>query len=515
MIYAATSKDAFDKATGAYEPGDGKPVMALCDKASFATAITDTCRKRLVEEAEKRVSDAESCRSLIVKKWTKWAAMTCALLLVAFCFRPSLVFTVFTAIAIMTLLATVLLKIGALVSVLPSLRTGRAIDKPDYTGLSVSQLPRISIMVPLYKETQIAQHLIARLQRLNYPRERLEVLLVTESDDLTTLHTLAQTRLPHWMRQVSVPTGQVKTKPRALNYALDHCSGSLIGVYDAEDAPDPDQLLTIAAHFARAEPEVACLQGRLDYYNPTQNWLARCFTMEYAAWFRVVLPGLARLKLPIPLGGTTLFFRRRALDALGGWDAHNVTEDADLGLRLARHGYRTELADTVTYEEANCRAWPWVRQRSRWLKGYAITYATHMRSPRRLLADLGLWGFLGVQVLFACTLAQFALAPVLWSFWAILFGIAHPLPLALPAAAFGVLIAFFILAEVLNIAVTVFGVCQTDHKRLWPWAFTMGAYFPLGTLAAYKGAYELAGRPFYWDKTSHGHALKSSDPNEV
>jgi cellulose synthase/poly-beta-1,6-N-acetylglucosamine synthase-like glycosyltransferase len=97
----------------------------------------------------------------------------------------------------------------------------------------------------------------------------------------------------------------------------------------------------------------------------------------------------------LPLGGTTLFFRRHILEELGGWDAHNVTEDADLGVRLARKGYKTELVSTVTYEEANCKAWPWVKQRSRWLKGFLITYFVHMRRPRRLLSDLGLRRFFG------------------------------------------------------------------------------------------------------------------------
>ena len=146
---------------------------------------------------------------------------------------------------------------------------------------------------------------------------------------------------------------------------------------------------------------MVCLQGILDYYNPRTNWLARCFTIEYAAWFRAMLPGLARLGFGVPLGGTTLFFRRDKLEELGGWDAHNVTEDADLGLRLARHGYKTELIDTVTQEEANCRALPWVKQRSRWLKGYAMTWAVHMRDPRRLWRELGPRGFIGVQPTFS------------------------------------------------------------------------------------------------------------------
>jgi len=238
-----------------------------------------------------------------------------------------------------------------------------------------------------------------------------------------------------------------------------------VGVYDAEDAPAPDQLLQVARHFANRGEKVACLQGVLDYYNAPANWLTRCFTLEYAAWFRVVLPGLERLGLVVPLGGTTLFFRRKVLEQLGAWDAHNVTEDADLGVRLARHGYRTELIATTTQEEANGRIWPWVRQRSRWLKGYAITYGVHMRAPRQLYRDLGARRFWGFQVLFACTLSQFLMAPLLWSFWVIPFGIAHPLAPWLQGWLLVAVVSCFVLSELTNMFVHALGV--TKAKKMW------------------------------------------------
>jgi len=216
---------------------------------------------------------------------------------------------------------------------------------------------------------------------------------VLEDNDTTTRKALCRTSLLTWMRSIVVPEGTLRTKPRALNYALDFARGSIVGVYDAEDSPDPNQLRIVAATFANAGPQVVCLQGILDYYNSGANWLTRCFTIEYASWFRVVLPGYARMGLVVPLGGTTLFFRHDILEKLGGWDAHNVTEDADLGLRLARAGYETVFIPSVTQEEANGRFWPWVKQRSRWLKGYAITYCVHMRDPGRLWRDLGPWRF--------------------------------------------------------------------------------------------------------------------------
>ena len=249
---------------------------------------------------------------------------------------------------------------------------------------------------------------------------------------------------------------------------------------------------------------MACLQGVLDFYNPRQNWLARCFTIEYATWFRVVLPGLQRLGMALPLGGTTLFFRRAALEQLGGWDAHNVTEDADLGMRLARHGYRTELLPTTTYEEANCHALPWVKQRSRWIKGYMMTYFTHMRHPMALWRDLGPRQFLGFQILFAGSLSQAFLVPLLWSYWAMFLGLGHPIA-AMVSPALALLAGLvFVACEVVNIACGVVGLWRSGQKISALWVPTLSLYHPMQALAAYKAASEVLTRPFYWDKTSHG-----------
>ena len=279
-----------------------------------------------------------------------------------------------------------------------------------------------------------------------------------------------------------------------------------MGIFDAEDAPEPDQLEKVVSKFETTGPEVACLQGILDYYNARHNWLARCFTIEYASWWRLVLPGVARLGLVLPLGGTTLFFRRHILEELGGWDAHNVTEDADLGLRLARRGYRTELIPTVTYEEANCHPWAWIKQRSRWLKGFFITYCVHMRSPRALLRDLGFMRFMGIQAMFLATVSQFAAFPLLWTFWLPALGLPHPVTTTLGSGIILPLATFFIAAELLNVAIGVIAVSDRNHRHLVPWVITLPFYFSLGAVASYKAIYELVRAPFYWDKTQHGTA---------
>jgi cellulose synthase/poly-beta-1,6-N-acetylglucosamine synthase-like glycosyltransferase len=358
--------------------------------------------------------------------------------------------------------------------------------------------------VALYREADIAARLVQRLGRIDYPRDRLDILLVLEDDDHQTRAALMDTRLPPWMRLLDVPGGTLRTKPRALNYALPFCRGSIIGVYDAEDAPDPDQIRAVAQRFARCSPQVACLQGVLDFYNPSCNWLSRAFTVEYAAWFRVLLPGLSRLGLPVPLGGTTLFFRRSALEAVGGWDAHNVTEDADLGIRLVRHGYRTEIIDSVTREEANCRPWPWVRQRSRWIKGYMMTWRVHMRRPRVLWRALGARGFIAFNVLFLGSIAQAALFPALLLLWAVSLGFPHPLLHLLPSGGALTLIGLGLLCEAVRLAVAVTGLRAQGQRLPLAWVLLPHLVQPLACLAACKALCEMIRRPFYWDKTQHG-----------
>lgn len=369
----------------------------------------------------------------------------------------------------------------------------------------LARLPTVSIIVALYRESDIAARLVRRLGRLDYPRHLLDILLVVEQVDDPTRNALAEADLPPWMRVVVAPEGRIKTKPRALNHALPLCRGSIIGVYDAEDAPEPDQIRRVVDRFCQRGPRVACLQGILDFYNPATNWLSRCFTIEYAGWFRVMLPGLQRLGLPIPLGGTTLFFRRDVLDRLGGWDAANVTEDADLGVRLARHGYRTETIESTTYEEANCRALPWIKQRSRWIKGYMMTYATHMRDPALLWRQLGARQFLGFQVLFLGSITQVLMVPVMFSLWAVGLGLPHPLTTSLPAPLLLALAGLFIAGEGLGMLLGLVGLRRSGQPISRAWVPTLHFYYPLAALASYKAVWELIHRPFYWDKTSHGH----------
>lgn len=503
-VVAAVYPDRFVALKDMIEERLGPTMLALVTEAelteALARALPDTTRQRM----ERRVPEALSCRT-----WpggaTVGAAMVPVLGIVglALTLAPAVAWTVLTALALCALVILSALKTAACVAVH---RRPAAHDAPDIIPLRrpFGRLPVVSLLVPLHDEARIAETLVARLSRLRYPKPLLDICLTVEESDRKTRMAVAATPLPAEMRVIVVPDGALKTKPRALNFALDHVRGSIVGVYDAEDAPDPDQIDRVVDRFRTSAPHVACLQGRLSFYNTGDNWLSRCFTIDYAMWFAIVLPGLSRLGLPVPLGGTTLFFRRSILEDLGAWDAHNVTEDADLGIRLARRGYRTDLIDTTTQEEANAWVWPWIRQRSRWLKGYLMTYATHMRAPRVLWRDLGPRGFLAFQVLFLVTLVQMLLAPVLWTWWAVPFVAAHPLHPFAGTPGFWVATGLMIASGALNLTIATLALRRTGLKRLLPWALTLTPYLMLASVALAKALVEMAVRPFFWDKTAHG-----------
>jgi cellulose synthase/poly-beta-1,6-N-acetylglucosamine synthase-like glycosyltransferase len=486
-------------------PDTLKPAMiAVAPERDVLDALVAARSRRLVAQAETCAPAEQSCRAWDGRRFSRLLLGAVAATAGGLALAPAATFAALTVLASVVLAVNMGLRAAALRQGLRRRAEDMVAPGQRKPPPAIARLPVVSILVPLFHERAIAERLIARLARLSYPRELLDICLVTEDNDETTRATLAATRLPRWLRVVTVPEGTLRTKPRALNYALDFARGSIIGVYDAEDAPDPDQIHRIVARFHERGSEVACLQGILDYYNSRSNWMARCFTIEYASWFRVILPGIERLGFAIPLGGTTLFFRRAALEKIGRWDAHNVTEDADLGIRLARHGYRAELVDTVTREEANCRPWPWVKQRSRWIKGYAMTWAVHMRDPVQLWRDLGAWRFLGVQVLFGGSLLSVMLAPVLWSYWLLALGLPHPLRGSLSQPAALAISLFFFASYLLNLAVMLVGCWRPEHWHLARWTLTVDLYFPLATIAAGKALVEMVARPFYWDKTAHG-----------
>ncbi len=505
LLVGTTHPDDFNRLRACLGHQGRRMLPVLVHEQHVRTHISTLYGAELAQKAATRVPTAQSCRNWDPTSPLRKpiAAGILGSVGIALLLAPAWTITIAVLFAFVTLIMSTVLKCAAFLAQITTV--SEAAPPANTLSRAPFPLPKVSVLVPLLEEKEITGKLIQRLTRLTYPKSLLEVVLVLEQSDTVTRETIARTDMPSWISVIEVPSANnLTTKPRALNYALDFCRGSIIGVWDAEDAPEPDQIEKIVTRFQDAPANVACLQGVLDYYNARTNWISRCFTIEYATWWRVILPGAAKLGLVIPLGGTTLFFRRAILEQLCGWDAHNVTEDADLGIRLARHGYVTELIPTVTFEEANCRAWPWVKQRSRWLKGFLITWLVHMRAPGALLRDLGLMRFLGVQTLLLATFAQFAFAPLLWSFWLVLAGFDNPVALTLGAPVAAAMVWFFVFSELLNLAISIVAVSRRDHRHLIAYIFTLPFYFPMAALGAYKALKELVVEPFYWDKTQHG-----------
>ncbi len=373
--------------------------------------------------------------------------------------------------------------------------------------LDLSNLPIYTVLVPLFRETKVLRQLLNALAILSYPPQRLDIKLILEETDSGMQRAVGEMQLPSHFDVIVVPAGFPQTKPRALNYAMAFARGSLVTIYDSEDIPDPGQLLRAVQAFHEADEDVACLQARLRFYNPAENWLAQQFSTEYATLFDVMLPALADNGLPLLLGGTSNHFRMDCLKQVGGWDPFNVTEDADLGIRLARMGYRTQSLDSITHEEANIRVGNWLKQRRRWLKGFLQTWLVHNRHPIDTFRMLGLGGFCTMQCMTLGVFASALLHPFL-----VAAGIWCLLPAQL-AGSQGLSLASVMAGLDLVLLVAGYATAAFAMKRAmqvaglpsWPkMVLTLPIYWSLLSIAAWQAVFDFLIAPFHWHKTEHG-----------
>lgn len=371
-------------------------------------------------------------------------------------------------------------------------------------AIVTTPLPTYTLLVPLYDEAAVVPDLVAALDAIDYPRDRLQILLIVEACDASTRAAVEAARLTPPMSVVVVPDGAPRTKPRALNFALCRATGDFVVVYDAEDVPEPGQLRRAVAMFAHT-PGLACVQGRLNVLNAEENWLTRQFAIEYTALFDCLLPTLQRLGLPVPLGGTSNHLPRPLLQALGGWDPFNVTEDADLGIRLARRGLSVQVLASTTWEEAPDTFRSWLTQRTRWLKGWMQTYLVHMRNPARTARDLGWASFLGLQVLMGGLIISALVHP--WFYILAAFdlslGPVTTLPHPLSTALWAIGVTNLVLGYATGVVLGCVAVIGRGRYRLAAWTLTMPLYWLLVSLAAYRALFQLMSAPYRWEKTRH------------
>ncbi|MGE0407737.1 MAG: glycosyltransferase family 2 protein [Amphiplicatus sp.] len=370
--------------------------------------------------------------------------------------------------------------------------------------LAEERLPVITLLLPVYDEAASLPILAEAIDALDYPPDKLDIKLLLEADDQPTIAEARRLGLDRRYDCLLMPASAPRTKPKACNYALYLARGDLIVIYDAEDAPEKDQLRKAAAAFAASDEKLACVQARLNFYNADENWLTRLFTLEYSLWFDSLLPALERSCIPIPLGGTSNFFRTKTLIAVGGWDPYNVTEDADLGLRLARRGFRTEILDSTTYEEANCNIGNWIRQRSRWMKGYMQTWLVHMREPSEFFRVAGWRGLLATHLFVAGNFFSALINPILWTVFVLWLATRATFIDAIFPGPLLALNLFALLAgNCFFIYLGIIAPLKRGRPELSLSAFMAPLYWWLTSFAAYRALWQLFTRPFHWEKTVH------------
>ncbi len=364
--------------------------------------------------------------------------------------------------------------------------------------------PTYSIFCPLYHEVDVLPQFVSAMNQLDYPKNKLQVLIILEEDDINAIEKVKNYVLPEFFEIVIVPHSFPKTKPKALNYALQKAWGEYCVIYDAEDIPERVQLKKAVVAFEKAVPKTVCIQAKLNFYNPHQNIVTRVFTAEYSVWFDLILTGLQSINAPIPLGGTSNHFKTESVRALKGWDSFNVTEDCDLGMRLVRQGYRTAIVDSTTFEEANSNILNWFKQRTRWIKGYLQTYLVHTRNLNKmpfsfqLIVGGKVFSMLINPIMWGITITYFAARATLGPFIESFF----------PPGVFYMAAVSFIFGNFLYLYYYMIGCAKREQYALIKYAFLTPFYWLMMSIASWRAVAEIIKHPHYWDKTKHGFHLQ-------
>lgn len=424
-------------------------------------------------------------------------------------------------IIILVSLLTVLYFADLLFSLFLTIKTLRKsseikITKKEINALGDSDLPIYTIFCPLYKEWQVIPHFVKSISKLNWPKDKLDVQLLLEEDDKKTIIEVDRMKLPDYFRVIITPDGEPKTKPKACNYGLNYAKGEYAVIYDAEDNPASNQLKKAFIAFQKLKNDkVVCVQAKLNFYNSHQNILTRLFTMEYSLWFDLILPGLQSIKAPLPLGGTSNHFKTENLKLLQGWDPFNVTEDCDLGMRIAKAGYHTAIIDSTTMEEANSQVGNWFRQRSRWIKGYMQTYLVHMRRPGEFITDIKNPNIIFFQLTVGGKIISLFINPLMWVMTIVYFVFRDSL---------GPIIESFYLTPIFYMATFslvignffyiynyMIGCAKREQWDIIKYAFLVPFYWLMISMAAWKALIQLIYKPHYWEKTVHGFHLSEEE----
>ena len=455
-----------------------------------------------------------SARTVLNRASTVRLGAAAAALVVALVAFPAVVTALLTAFVALGYVAS---TVDRTLLLLKGLRASEMVTISDVEALAVpdDELPIYTVLLPVYNEPSIVTNLLNGVGKLDYPADKLEVLLLIEEDDPSTAQALIDTPPPPSVRVVEVPHSMPKTKPKACNYgmSLEGVHGEYMTIYDAEDIPDPLQLRKAALALRAAPDDVGCLQARLGYFNERQNLLTRWFSLEYDQWFGIVLPAVQSSGGVVPLGGTSNHIKAAVWHEVGGWDQYNVTEDADLGVRLARYGYRTMILDSITLEEANSDVVNWIRQRSRWYKGYLQTMLVYLRDPVELRKQIGTKAMLRLINMTGAIPLINVLNLVFW-FVMLIWVVGRPdfVNMLFPPVSYYTCLGLLVIGAPLSVYVGLLVTQALGKPHLWWAALLAPLYWILQSLAALKAIYQLIFRPFFWEKTVHGLSEQPRTP---
>jgi cellulose synthase/poly-beta-1,6-N-acetylglucosamine synthase-like glycosyltransferase len=391
------------------------------------------------------------------------------------------------------------------------------ISDRELQALNERELPIYTILIPIYKEAQVIANLLDHMDKMDYPKAKLDVRLLLEENDSETIAAIKSYPLPYYCTPLIVPRSKPQTKPKACNYGLIRARGQYVVIYDAEDRPESDQLKKAYLAFRRLPENYICIQSKLNYYNCNDNLLTKWFTQEYSMWFELLLPGVSQMKIPVPLGGTSNHFKVEILKQVGAWDPFNVTEDADLGIRIFKEGYVTAVLDSRTWEEANSKLGNWLRQRSRWIKGYMQTWLVHMRHPVKLYREIGRTGFFGIQAVILGSVLLPLINPWLWFMMIWWYAtkanwIAELFRGPIYYMALFLLFIgnfYFVYSNMIGMDWMIETVEKAKKKApfsysLVKYSLISPVYWMLMSIASYKAFKQLFTKPYHWEKTRHG-----------
>ncbi|NSM56594.1 glycosyltransferase [Wolbachia endosymbiont of Atemnus politus] len=376
---------------------------------------------------------------------------------------------------------------------------GTSNQKIDCDKINEEDFPVYTILLPAFKESAVIGQLIESIENLDYPKSKLDAKLLIESDDQEMLTAIEEYTLPQYFEVIKVPHSLPKTKAKSCNSAMSFARGKYVVIYDADDRPDPLQLKKALIEFNKGDNKLACVQARLNYYNYNCSFLTRSFSLEYMNWFQYLLPGFQKMNMPIPLGGSSNHFSVEILRKVLFWDAYNVTEDANLGLRLAQMGYKTRMIDSETLEESPTTVFAWIKQRVRWIKGYMQTYIVHLKSIKSFYKHTGFRGILLLNLFVGSAAFIFFTTPFLL------------LSLMLTHILNELFLYYFVVVYITNLVLLVMAIKQ---QKMPLYFYIVSVFFPvyslLHSIAAFLALWEFIVYPQRWNKTQHGLWNKSN-----